>query len=139
MSLDRKKALALLDAGRTCAIIAQGKLLQSTRRGVAPLVEWVQAEENCRGGFAADKVVGKAAAYLYVLLKVQSVYARVMSEAAEDVFVRFGIAYEYESKVPAIRNRDGTGFCPMEQAVWNTDEPETAYERIIKRMEELRK
>ena len=139
MSMDKKIALSLLDEGCTCAMIKGETLLRSTRRGVAPLLEWLQSGADCRGAFAADKVVGKAAAYLYVLLNVREVYAKVLSEAAEEVFLRFGIPYTYESRVAAIRNRDGTGFCPMEQAVWDTKEPQKAYEQILQKLEELKK
>ena len=87
--------------------------------------------------FAADKVVGRAAAFLYVLLGVDEVYALVISESAEQVFQQFGIAYTYNEKVAAIRNRAGDGFCPMEQAVLHIEEPSKALSAIKRRLSEL--
>lgn len=134
-----KKARCLLDEGYTCALVGEDKILTSTQRGVAPLLAWLDGGGCCKGFVAADKVVGKAAAYLYVLLGVAFVHAKVISKAAEEVFSRFSLPYNYEESVEAIRNREGNGFCPMEQAVWGIDEPQKAYEKIIQTQKELRK
>ena len=135
----REEAIALLNQDYTCVLLKEGKALTSKKRGVAPLVEWLRSGEDCQSGVAADKVVGKAAAYLYVLLGVSFVHAKVISKAAEEVFQRFSLPYTYEESVEAIRNRAGDGFCPMEQAVWAIDEPQKAYEKIIQTQKELRK
>ena len=129
--IDRKTlALAYISEGNTCALVGEDKTLCSKQRGVAPLLAWLESGENCRNMFAADKVVGRAAAFLYVLLGVDEVYALVISESAEKVFQQFSIAYAYNEKVAAIRNRAGDGFCPMEQAVESIDEPAGALEAI---------
>ncbi len=135
----RKKALSFLDGGDTCAIVGDGVVLRSKERGIKPLLAWLTAKENCVGAVAADKVVGKAAAYLYVLLGVAEVHAKVLSETAEKVFLRFGVAYTFEEKVAAIRNRTDTGFCPMEQAVLDVDDPKRAYTVLNERIELINK
>ncbi len=139
MSMTACEARALLDGGFTCAIYSESEILKSTERGVAPLLDWLQSGRNFSGFSAVDKVVGKAAAYLYVLLDVERVHALVISEGAAEVFARFGIAYTYEEKVSAIRNRTNTGFCPMEQAVWAINEPQVAYKVIQQSLEKLKK
>ena len=133
----KEKAIALLQQGYTCALLKEGTVLTSKQRGVAPLLEWLNSGEDCRYCVAADKVVGKAAAYLYVLLGVRCVHATVISRGAEEVFQRFSLPYSYEERAEAIRNRKGDGLCPMEQAVWETNEPQEAYERIIQKRKEL--
>ena len=133
----KELALSLLQEGNTCALVGKGKTLCSTKRGVAPLLAWLENEENCQGMFATDKVVGRAAAFLYVLLGVKEVHALVISESAEEVFLRFGVPYSFKQKVPAIRNRAGDGFCPMEQAVLGIEEPTGAFLAIKKRLAEL--
>ena len=135
----REKAIALLNQGYTCVLLKGDKVRTSKERGVAPLLAWLDGGEDCQGGVAADKVVGKAAAYLYVLLGVAFVHAKVISRAAEEVFQRFSLAYAYEECVDAIRNRAGDGFCPMEQEVWMVDDPQTAYEKIVQKRKELLK
>ncbi len=133
----RETAVALLQEGYTCALVSKKKTLTSTQRGVTPLLAWLEGKENCEGMAAADKVVGKAAAYLYVLLGVSSVHAKVISRAAEEVFRRFALPYTYEESVEAIRNRTGDGFCPMERAVWRESDPQKAYELIVKKRKQL--
>ena len=135
----KELALALLQEGNTCALVGAGKTLCSTKRGIAPLLAWLAAGENCVGAVAADKVVGKAAAFLSALLGVAEVHAKVLSEMAEEVFLRFGIRYSFEEKVPAIRNRTDTGFCPMEQAVLDVDDPKRAYTVLNERVKSINK
>ena len=132
-----EKAKALLEEGYTCAMYKETQVLKSAQRGVAPLLEWLESDENFHGFSAVDKVVGKAAAFLYVLLGVKQVFAFVLSEEAEKVLTKYGILVEYEQKVPMIRNRTNTGFCPMEQAVWEIDDPAQAQEMIKKKRKEL--
>ena len=43
-----------------------------------------------------------------------------------------------DEKVDAIFNRTNTGFCPMESAVWDIDEPEKAPDAIKKKLAALR-
>ncbi|MBP3506532.1 MAG: DUF1893 domain-containing protein [Lachnospiraceae bacterium] len=121
----------------TCVLGREGTLYTSKERGVKPLMEWI-AQGVCLEGFsAADKVVGKATAFLYVLAGVRQVYAPVMSEAAMQVFVRYGIQTEADQIVPAIRNRSNTGLCPMETAVSECETPEDAYIIILEKLKEL--
>ena len=84
-------------------------------------------------------MVGKAAAYLYVLLGVKEVFAGIISEKATEVFLRFGISFTYSECVPAIINRTGDGFCPMETAVSAIDDPEDALYAVKAKMKELAK
>ena len=123
----------------TCCIIVGDKIYKSTKRGVAPLVEWY--DENCsmKGASCADKVVGKAAAYLYVLLGVKDVFASIISEKAAQVFLHYDIAFTYAECVPAIINRTGDGFCPMETAVADIDDPKEALFAVKEKMKELAK
>ena len=80
-----------------------------------------------KGFTAADKVVGKAAALLYALMGVSSLYASVISEGALTVCKSFGISVEYGALAQNIINRRGDGFCPMEQAVADISDPQTAF------------
>ncbi len=111
----------------TCAVLGGEHTYTSTQRGIAPLMRWIAEGVDMQGYSAADKVVGKAAAYLYVLLGVAEVYALVISQPALEVLERYNIAVWYESLVPAIRNRTDTGFCPMETAVLEIEDTNEAY------------
>lgn len=110
----------------------------STLRGVSPLLEWLDAKTDMRGFSAADRVVGKAAAFLYVLLGAKAVYADVMSRPALEVLVKNGIGAEYGKLVDAIFNRTNTGYCPMEMAVWDIEDAALVPNALKKRLAELR-
>ena len=127
-----------MDSGCTGALYHNETAFCSDKRGVAPLLEWLESGNSFVGFSAADKVVGKAAAFLYVLLGVCNVYALVISEAAKKVLRAHGIGVVYEEKVSAIRNRTNTGFCLMEQSVWGIDDPKTAHSAIIQTLEKLK-
>jgi hypothetical protein len=92
---------------------------------------------NADGFYAADKVVGKATAFLYVRLGVAAVYAAVISEAAVAVLQEHGVAVESDRVVPFIINRRGDGMCPFEAAVTEVTDPAKAYAVIRRKMEEM--
>ena len=60
----------LEDGGYTCVLIQQEKIFQSQKRGVQPLLELLDTDPHWEGAVVADGVVGKAAAFLYVLIQV---------------------------------------------------------------------
>ena len=72
----------------------------------------------------ADKVIGRAAALLARLMGVRALYAPVISRGALEELNRAGIDAGCETTVEAIRNRAGTGLCPMEQLSKGVTEPE---------------
>ncbi len=138
MSADLEQAKALLDEGNdTCVLCQAGNRHTSRERGVKPLLTWLEHGVDLRGYSAADKVVGKAAAFLYVLLEVRAVYAPVMSRPAKAVLECHGISASWDVLTEAIRNRTDTGFCPMETAVWDMDDPAVALAAIKKKAMEL--
>ena len=133
-----ERAWALLqEEGFTCVLCGGDRVFTSRLRGVKPLLTWLDEGLDVKGFSAADKVVGKGAAFLYVLLGVKEVYAQVMSRPAKAVLEAHGIPNGCEEEVAAIRNRTNTGFCPMETAVWNISEPEKALIAIRQKFKEL--
>ena len=125
-NLEQAKTL-LIEQQLTCVVLCETRTYTSTQRGIAPLMQWLKEGVDMQGAYVADKVVGKAAAYLYVLLGVREVYAAVISRPALDVLQRYNIGIVYDMLVPAIRNRTDTGFCPMETAVLDIDDANEAY------------
>lgn len=135
--LDKAKML-LCKTDSTCVLCGDQVILTDKRRGVRPLLDLLENNTDVTGFSAADKVVGKAAAFLYCLLKIESLYARVISQPALEVLRNAGIETEFDQLVPAIRNRTGDGFCPMESAVWGIDTPDDALPAIYRALEQLR-
>lgn len=132
MKTNVKKAIEILSKGEyTCVLCREDTVYTSMERGVKPLLDWLDSDKEFKGFCAADKVVGKAAAFLYVLLGVKTVYAPVMSRGAIDTLERYDIQSLYDCSVDKIINRAGTGICPMEETVWDISSPEEAL-RVVK-------
>ncbi len=131
MANDLTDAVRLFEqGGYSCVLCRDGVFHTSTQRGVAPLVGWIDSGLSLEGFSAADKIVGKAAALLFVRLGARAVYAPVMSESAAAVLARFGVQAGYQTLVKTIMNRQGTGSCPMERAVEGIENPEGALEAV---------
>ena len=122
-----QKARDLLESGNyTCVVCKADSVYTTTQRGVAPLLNWLEAGTDLSGFSAADRVVGRGAAFLYCLLSVKEVHARVMSHPALEVLQAHGIAASADTYVPGIINRAGTGPCPFEAAVMEIQDADTA-------------
>ncbi len=134
--LENAKQL-LLEKDFTCVLCRDQDIRTSRFRGVKPLVSWYAGQEDAAGFCAADKVVGKATAFLYVLLGAKAVYAGVISHSALQVLTDHHIAAEYDLLVENIINRKGDGICPFEEAVLDIQEPQEAYAAIRRKMEAL--
>lgn len=127
----------LLSEGYTCVLCRGDRVYTSASRGVRPLVAWFEGPESFEGFSAADKVVGRATAFLYVLLGVRSVYACVISSPALQVLNDYHIAVEYGELAEYIVNRSGDGMCPFEAAVLDIEDPARAYSAIKRKMSEM--
>lgn len=127
-----------LNGDVTCAVLAGGRMLTSKKSGIAPMMEWFAAGEGMAGGAAADRVVGKAAAMLFVKAGIREVYAGVLSESAREYLCRHGVSVTYETLTERIINRAGTGFCPMEERVLLIEDAEEGYLALQQKMEEMR-
>ena len=133
MGLETVKKQLITEA-YTCVLSDGAQFYTSRQRGVKPLVRFLQQGQIPPCCLAADKVVGKATAYLYVLLKIQALYAQVISKPALAVLTEHGICVEYETLAENIINRAGDGICPFEEAVMDISHPQTAYDAILRKM-----
>ena len=138
--MHKNGAVSLLkEKGYTLVLYGDAECRTFTERGVSPLLSLLESGEDLRQYFAVDKVVGRAAAFLYIALGIRSVYAVTVSESAYRLMKEKGIEVEYEVRVDRILNRTATGFCPMESAVLEESDPAAAIEKIRKTLLSLRK
>ena len=125
--MDLEQARRILESGEyTCVLCRGSQVYTATARGVKPLVDWLDSGLDLKGFSAADKVVGRATAFLYVLLGVRSVHARVMSEPAMEVLNANAISASCDRLVSGIINRRGDGPWPFENAVLGIEDPAAA-------------
>ncbi|MDE6275979.1 MAG: DUF1893 domain-containing protein [Clostridia bacterium] len=121
-------------AGHTICLCKDGVCLYSEKRGIAPMMNFIENGADLSGYSVADIVVGKAAALLFVKCGIKKVFAKTLSQKAKSIFETYGVEYEYETLAENIINRAGTDICPMEKAVANTDDPEKAYNALKDRL-----
>ena len=137
--MNREQIIAMLHATACSCVVANGERIESFHeRGVKDLHRLLCDDRALLdGAFIADKVVGKATAFLYCLLGVKTVHANVLSDAAAQVFARANIPFSCDTRVPAIRNRTNTGLCPMENATKDIDDPLLALAAIRQTLKNL--
>lgn len=122
-----QRAVSLLHReSYTCVLCDRDRVLTSRKRGILPLLERCEEGECCAGVSVADRVVGKAAAMLLVLMQAQEVYSDVMSTSARDYLLQHGICAQCSTLVPEILDCTGKHSCPMEQTVAALTDPADA-------------
>ena len=124
--------------GLTCIIYNDKKCYKSKARGVKPLLELVNNNINVNGYNSIDKVIGKAAAFLYIILGVDNIYAEIISEPAYSLLLEYNVSIKYKTLVPFIVNREKNGRCPMEDAVLDINDKDEALVIINRKILELR-
>lgn len=137
----RKARTELLERDATFVLVNGDLILDSQKRGVAPILDILSGDASIylKHAVIADKVIGRAAALLLVLGGVDALDTHLISDHAIDIFEKYDIPYTYDKNVPYIVNREGTDMCPMEKAVLGIDDPAAAKEAILSRIAELRR
>ena len=103
--------------------------------GVKPLLTAItKAAPLLSGAVCADRVVGKAAALLFVYANVSFVYGETMSESALQILTANAVPHAFQNKVPFIQNRAGDGQCPMELLCADTSSPLEAFKRLSEKI-----
>ena len=107
-------------------VIRDGKTEVYNGRGIKPLVDYGR-NKYFEGAYAGDKVIGKAAALLFVYGGAKYVYTPLISKPAVEVFKKHHVKYRADKVVDNIKNRAGDNLCPMEKKVRGIDSPDEAY------------
>ena len=135
---DIEKAKAKLVGNTTCVLVKEDKIILSQEKGIAPILNLLNAGENLENFTLADRIVGKAVALLVVYAKIREVYAEVLSEKGEEVLKKHNIKYSYKTLTENIINRKGDDICPMEKTVSKIFDATLACHALKKKVEELK-
>ena len=135
---DLEKAKSALKEGHTLVLCKGGELLISDKKGISPIMDFIDGGKDLKNYCAADIIVGKAAALMFVKCGINQVYAEVLSQSGKTVLEKFKTEYGYGALTEKILNRAGDGICPMEQATSGTEDPEEAYILLKQTLENLR-
>ena len=120
--------------GYTCVIYNNDICVYSSyEKGVKPLMDFINTYpySDCEDLVLADKVIGKAAALLCVMIGIKNLYADVISKEAIKILEKHGIGYFFEKEVLYIKNRTGDGKCPMEGLSVGVDNPQDMFNKIM--------
>lgn len=133
---DKLRSLVETD-GYTLALSDGAEIITDSRRGIRPLMELLDGGKNVRGWQAADKIVGRAAAALYIRLGVAGVYASVITKDALAALRDNCITVGYGALTERIINRQGTGMCPMEEAIHGVTDTDECIQALRAKLDEL--
>lgn len=89
-------------------------LFSSNESGIKPMYLAYTQGFDFSNASGADKVVGLGAAAFWAAMHIGCLHAVVISQPALDYLIENGTEVTYDTLVPKIKNRDGTGFCPIE-------------------------
>ena len=123
--------------GHSICLCRHGEIIFDDGKGISPMMKFIAADRDLRGYCAADLIVGKAAAMLFVKAGIAEVYGETMSEAGADYLRSHNIPLSYGTLTDRIINRKGDGICPMEQTVSDISDPEEGYKALKQRILEL--
>ena len=130
-TMERLKKMLSRDAVRGVLLTHDGEVVEFHNPGVKDLYVLVASRPHVlEGAHVADRVIGRGAALLLALGKVEEVFAQVISSPAVQVLNDAEITVDYDTLVPNIINRDGTDMCPVEKLTMNITDPEEAFIKI---------
>ena len=120
------------EKGFALSVVKDGNtILQSKTPGVSALVTAIERDRQVfRGASAADKVIGRAAAMLFVYSEVKCIFTLLASQDAIVTLERFGVPFECEKTVARILNRNQTSTCPFESLIQDVENPQNAFEKL---------
>ncbi|MGN1399013.1 MAG: DUF1893 domain-containing protein [Erysipelotrichaceae bacterium] len=119
----------------SCVGYDKGILVSSHKKGVAPLLDFYHA-----GHFqmiCCDKVVGKAAAIMHIMLKTEYLHCQIISSKAIEILDKYQMKYSYDQKVDYILNRTQSDMCPLEKATYDCTDCQKGYSIIIETLKQL--
>lgn len=122
MNTDLEIAKKRLTENRvSLSIVKEGKILfESRSNGLKDLFQAVdKLGTSLRNASIADQIVGKAAAFLFVYSRVDSVFAVTISEKGLKLLEQNRVSAEFRNIVPNVLNRERTDVCPFEKMVLN--------------------
>lgn len=120
----------LIQKNLSLVIVNNGKVLFETEsHGIGALLKAINTlGDNVKGSSVADRIVGRAAALIFVFSGVRAVFAVLASDGGFEVLAENNIFCVYKKRVANVLNFEKTDVCPFEKLVAKLSNPEKAYE-----------
>jgi hypothetical protein len=118
--------------GKRLVVVHGGRIVaESDEPGVSTTLACLgEARRRGPGCVVADRIVGRAAAWLALWAGARACYGEVLSRTAERLLLEGGLKVEASLRVESILDRARKGPCPLEAAVAEARGPEEAMEII---------
>ena len=124
--------LRLREKNISLVIVKNGKVIFETESH--SIKDFLEAYElfgkELAGSSIADKIVGRAVAFLCVYFQVSAVFAVIISTEGVRVLTDNNIFYQFEKCVPNILNQKRNDICPFEKLALTSATPEEAYSKL---------
>lgn len=102
--------------------------------GIKPLYSaYIKVKEQMKGASCADRVIGKAAAWIYKEADIKELYCDVITTRAKNMLLDSGIEVVFIEEIDFVENRDKTGMCPVETLA----KDETDFDNLLKNIEKF--
>ncbi|HBB29978.1 MAG TPA: DUF1893 domain-containing protein [Clostridiales bacterium] len=102
--------------------------------GIKPLYcAYMRIKDQMKGASCADRVIGKAAAWIYKEAGIKELYCDVITTRAKNLLLDSEIEVAFVEEVDYIENRDKTGMCPVETLA----KDETDFDNLLKNIEKF--
>lgn len=124
--------------GHSICLCKGGSIITDDGRGISPMMKFIGENKDLKGYSAADIIVGKAAAMLFVKAGVVAVHGKVMSKAGKEYLESHGISCTFDTPTDNIIDRSGKDICPMEKTVAHISEADAGYEALRGKIAEMR-
>ena len=124
--------LRLIEKNLSLVIVNNGKVVFETKKqGVNGFLQAIETlNQDLIEASVADKIVGVAAALLFVYSGVSSVFALTISKGGLKVLEDNNIVCLFEKKVSNILNRIKTDVCPFEKLAMDSKSSDEAYLKL---------
>ena len=131
----------LKDEDLALIVIKNGQVVfKSKDRGIKPMyILATEMKELSKDGSLADRVIGKGAALLCGYIGIKEVYTDLISEGGINTLEKYKIPYTMEKSCLYVKNREQTGYCPIEKLSLDIDNPEILLYKIKEFFESVRK
>jgi hypothetical protein len=126
---------------KTCLILKDKEIIySSTKKGVAPMIDFYEnVYDNHEHLIVVDKIMGKGAVLLAILIGAKEIHTPIISEIALSYARENKLNVNYLNTVPYIINRTNDGKCPIETSVISISNIQKGYKVIKETLNELSK
>jgi hypothetical protein len=115
--LVNKEYVDFLKRGGSLLLVKDKKIIfKSKENFLRPLLACIKEQKDkMAGAYTYDKLLGGAAALLFVYAQVGGVYALQGSKTGIETLKKYNIACAVEKTIACVLNDQGTDLCPMER------------------------